>query len=170
MDALDKRTKTSPINGKKGGVKTDQGKTVSSQNSFKHGILATFSTSYDDVTFEEAYNKFAEEFGADSPSRQILITQLAILHIRLKRCTRFESEFMRELLNPPKYEEKLVRKGVGPDTSFFSDKFETVLVSKGEAMTIHPDKLAGLENVYTKYETQFLSRFCHIVDFLTRGV
>ncbi|MDZ4676320.1 MAG: hypothetical protein SGI74_02330 [Oligoflexia bacterium] len=176
MDALDKRSETSPINGKNGGVKTAKGKAISCQNSTKHGIFEKYSTSMDDITYEQAYNLFADEFGDDTPSRSALIGQLAILHIRLCRCIRFESEFLKEKLNPPKFEQRLVKKGVksefGFDQTMFEstpDVYETIMIDQGEPMTLNPDALLALENVYTKYESQFLSRFCHIVEFLTRN-
>ncbi len=174
MDALDKRSQTSPINGKSGGVKTSEGKAVSSQNSIKHGILARYSTSLDDITFEEAYDLFANEFGDTTPSRSALISQLAILYIRLRRCSRFESEYIKEQLNPPKFEQRLVKKGE-PGMSFdllqsTPDVYETIMTDPGEPMTLNPGTLSDLDNVYSKYEAQFLSRFCHIIEFLTRNI
>ncbi len=175
MDAIDKRSKTSPINGKLGGVRTNEGKAISSQNSNKHGIFAKYATSMDDITYEEAYNLFADEFGDTTPTRSALISQLAIYHIRLRRCLRFESEFLKEKLNPPKFEQRLVKKGTKGqleiDHSMFEsapDIFETIMTNPGEPMTLNPDTLSALDNVYTKYETQFLSRFCNIIEFLTR--
>lgn len=176
MDALDKRSETSPINGKNVGVRTANGKVISIQNSIKHGIFAKYSTSLDDLSYEETYNLFADEFGDDTPSRSALIGQLAVLHIRLRRCIRFESEYLKEKLNPPKFEQRLVKAGAKSnfefDHSMFEstpDVFESVMIDPGDPMTLNPCALLALDNVYTKYESQFLSRFCHIVDFLTRN-
>ncbi len=168
MESTDKRSLTSPANGKKGGVKTVEGKAIASQNAIKHGILAKCTTSFDDVFFEDVYRSFAEEFGDETPTRKTLISQLSLLHIRLRRCARFEAEFMRAKLNPPKYERKLISKGVELD-NMFADKWETTLVSPGEPMTLDPAELSDLENMYTKYETHFLSQFCRIVEYLTRS-
>ncbi len=171
MEKSDKRAITSPLNGANGGVKTEEGKEISSRNSYKHGILANYSTDFDEISFEDAYDIFATEFGDDTPSRKVLISQLAILHIRLRRCARFESEFIREKLNPPKFEKRLVKKGNAFDFPDFlaPDEFEYVQVSKGDPMTLSPQTLSDLENVYTKYESQFLSRFCHVLEILTRS-
>jgi len=168
MDALDKRKTTSPMNGKNGGVKTDEGKAISSQNALKHGIFSRFNTSFDDITFEDAYAAFAEEFGDQTTSRKVLISHLAALQIRLRRCARFETDYIRELLHPPKYEKKLIRKGLEFDTTMF-DEYETVLVDPGERMTLPPECLSRLENLYSKYETQFMTQFCRIVEILTRS-
>lgn len=171
MEKSDKRAITSPLNGAKGGVKTEEGKEISSKNSFKHGILAKYCTSLDDLSFEELYNIFALEYGDETPTRKELITQLAIQVIRLRRCLRFESELIREKLNPPKYERRLVKKGNDFDTAslFSPDEYEEVLVSPGEPMTLAPNKISELDIIYTKYEAQFLSRFCHLIDILTRS-
>lgn len=174
MDAIDRRSETSPINGKNGGVRTPEGKRISSQNAIKHGIFARYSTSLDDVTFEEAYELFASEFGDSTPSRSALISQLAILHIRLRRCARFESEYLKEKLNPPKFEQRLVKKGAHGldfDLPFGStpDVYERVMIDPGEPMTLNPATLDQLDNIHSKYETQFLNRFCHILEFLTRS-
>lgn len=171
MEKSDKRAITSPLNGAKGGVKTEEGKEISSRNSYKHGILANYNTDLDEMTFEDAYDMFAKEFGDGTPSRKVLISQLAVLHIRLNRCARFETEYIREKLNPPKFERRLVKKGNELNISdiFTPDVYEDVLVSPGEPMTLSPQVLSDLDNVYTKYESQFLSRFCHIIDLLTRS-
>jgi hypothetical protein len=168
MDSLDKRSITSKENGKKGGVKTVEGKAISSQNAVKHGIFAKYAVELDDTTFAEAYDYYAEEFGDDTPSRAMLISQLAILHIRLRRCVRFEKEYLTAKLNPPKYEQKLVREGMNLDFAPISDEYEEVMVDPGKPMKLELSELAGLENVYVKYEGQFLNRFCSIVDFLLR--
>lgn len=175
MDTTDNRKNSSPLNGHKGGVKTPEGKAISSQNSTKHGIFARYSTSFDEVTFQDIYDHYATEFGDDSPSRAMLIRQLTVLDIRLRRCARFESEFIKEKLNPPKSERRLVKKGEPPlklDDAFFGtpDVYETVLVDKGEPMTMHPDALTGLENLYNNYEKSFLGRYCQIIEILTRTV
>lgn len=175
MSEKDKRSITSPVNGQKGGVRTREGKAISSQNSIKHGILTKYTNSLDDISFEDAYEKFAAEFGDDTPSRAALITQVAILFIRLRRCARFEQEFIRSKLNPPKYEKRLVKKGsTGLELDDFSihrtpDVYESVLVDEGEPMTLPENSLEPLENIYTKYETHFLNRFCSLIELLTRG-
>lgn len=168
MESKDKRSITSPINGFNGGVKTPEGKAISSQNAKKHGIFANYQTAFDDMSFDEAYALLALEYGDDTLTRQFLISQLAILFIRLRRCARFENEFLREQLNPPRYEEKVIKAAITIDNDFES-VVERVLVNKGEPATIDVSSLDKLDNVYVKYEQHFLSRFCQIVQMLTRS-
>lgn len=147
MDSTDKRKFTSPKNGILGGVRTDEGKATSSKNSLKHGIFSQTNAAIDDISYDEVYAQFADEFGDETPSRQVLISQAAILCLRLRRCGRFEFEFIRSRLNPL--------------CSEFDDS--------RSPMTIQLKSLSELENVYTKYEPQFLSRFCAIISILSRS-
>lgn len=158
MNSRDKRAISSPINGIKGGVKSDEGKAISSQNATKHGILSKYSTSFDDISFDVAYELFANEFGDDTPSRKTLITHAAVLFIRLRRSYRFESEFVKHQLNPPIYTDKF---------EIGELKFEE-LTHEGDPMTLKPGSLTDLDNLYTKYEPQFVNKFVAIVDLLTR--
>lgn len=170
MDSLDKRKVTSPINGQSGGVKTTEGKAISSQNSTKHGILSKYGTQLDDLSFDEVYKNLAEEFGDTTPSRQALISQLAVLLIRLRRCARFENEFIREKMNPPKVERTLVKRGeLTRLNDGFEDEYKSTVVDPGEPMTLSPLTLGDLDNIYSKYEGLFLRQFCNIVKILTQG-
>ena len=169
MQPKDKRAHTSPLNGVKGGVKTDEGKEISSLNSHKHGIFSVSTSKLDDCSFDDVYEKFAAEYGESTPTRSALICQLTLLWIRLRRCVRFETEFIREKLDPPVYEQKLVKKGLDLDFPFGGNEYETVLTYKGSPITLSPEALAGLENLYFKYEGTFLRRFCQIINILTQS-
>lgn len=162
----DKRSITSPINGQHGGVKTIEGKDISKKNSISHGIFARYSTGYDFMSFEEVYDMFAEEFGDKTPSRKTLIFQLSLLLIRLHRCARFEAEYFNQQLDPPKYETTLVKKGNVELSSF--DEYESKLIS-GTLMTLEEKSLNTLKHVYHNYESQFLTRFCKLVEILTNS-
>lgn len=174
MSNKDKRSFTSALNGQKGGVRTPEGKAISSQNATKHGILSNYANALDDISYESAYEMFAEEFGDNTPSRSALISQVAVLFIRLRRCTRFENEYIQAKLNPPKYESRLVKEGTKPLLEEFNihgtpNIYETIVIDAGKPMTVPLDFLEKLDNIYTKYETHFLNRFCTLIDMLTRS-
>lgn len=154
----------------KGGVRTTEGKAISRQNAVKHGIFIRYATALDDFGYEEVYSRFAEEFDDTSPSRAALISYLSVLFIRIRRCFRFESEYLKEHLNPPVHEQRLVRTGIYAfEMDDLDEQYESVLVEAGEPMTLHPNSLSELDNLYTKYEAQFISRFCQIIDILSRS-
>ncbi len=163
MHTTEKQKAASQQNGSTGGVKTPEGKEVSRMNALKHGILSKLSTAYDLVSFESAYEDFAAEFGATTLSRQMLLEQLAITYVRLLRCARFESDKIRETLNPPKFKVK----HVGLDLSIFDD--ETVLVAKNDQAPLSASVMTELEPLYLRYEPQLVKRMLRLLDRLERG-
>jgi hypothetical protein len=96
VETSEKKKHANKTNAKRGGVKTPQGKAISCRNSLKHGILAHGSVEGDILTIEEAYKQFSKEFSPRSPSREILVQQLALTVVRLGRCSRFETEILHE--------------------------------------------------------------------------
>ena len=156
MEVTEKKIKANKLNGMKGGVKTPEGKNISRLNALKHGIMAKFTPEYYDLEYEQVFEMFKDQFGADTASRTVLIEQLSITYMRLRRCARFDSETIREALNPPKYE-KILR----------DVKFER-LVEVGEPATLGIDSFNSLETVLTKYEPSLLSRLIKLIEILSQ--
>jgi hypothetical protein len=63
-----RRRRASRENAKKGGVKTEKGKAISSQNSLKHGVLSNKMKlkGYDSVDHQALYETFVQEFDAET--------------------------------------------------------------------------------------------------------
>lgn len=146
---IDRRSISSPVNGQRGGVKTEEGKAISSMNSLKHGILSNYATNLDDQTFDEVYAAYASEFDDNTPSRQTLIAKLAILHIRMRRATRFESEFIRD------------RMGL--------KDFSLPFTQSTDPMSLDLCHINSLDNIYTKYEPVFLAQYLKIIEVLNKS-
>jgi hypothetical protein len=143
-------------NGALGGIKTKEGKDISRQNAIQHGILAYCATGYDLVDIKDIYSDFVDEFGARSPSRQILIQQLSLTVLRLARCARAETEILREALDP--------RVTTMRDPLHF-DVFssETIVVAAGDPATITSDYLERIGLIYERYEPKLFSRFLKLL-------
>ncbi len=94
-----KKRKASQENGKKGGVKTNAGKAVSSQNAIKHGVLSNSLSEYDKLSSIALYKKLAIEFEVKTTYQRMLLEQLVLCYIKLARCSRFESEIMNEAVS-----------------------------------------------------------------------
>lgn len=156
MEVTEKKILANRENGKKGGVKTSEGKDITRFNSLKHGIMAKFSTKYDDLSFEQVFEMFKQEINPETAIETILLEQLTVTYIRLRRCARFDSEIIREALNPPKYEDLL------EDVSFKK------LVADGEPALIELVNFSKLELVITKYEPILFNRLMKILDRLAR--
>jgi hypothetical protein len=159
MSASEKQMSANKLNAVLGGVKTPEGKETSRMNAIKHGVLSRLQTDYDLLSIEEAYESFAEEFSATTFSRQILIQQIAITYVRLLRCTRFESEKIREALNPPEYNNEAAF-----DFGFLD---QTVLVAENDKARLEASVMADLEPLYLRYEPQLFKRMLRLLDRLS---
>lgn len=159
METTEKQKQANRENGALGGVKTQNGKDISRKNAIKHGVLAHCSTKYDLIDLEDVYSELAGEFGDTSPSRCFLIQQLALTILRLARCSRAETEIIREALNP-----KIVK----VRNPMILDFSRVEVISEGEPTTIPYDKLEQLELIYGRYEAVLLRRALKLIDALKR--
>lgn len=167
MESTEKQKVACRQNGTLGGVKTLEGKQISRMNALKHGIMAKLKTKFDDIEYLEIFEMFSDEFGADSPSRAILIEQLSWTYLRLRRCIRFDSEAIREALNPPRYETVIIEKAF--DLGLLNeDKTETRLVDLGEPATLNVSTLDRLDGLYSRYEPVLTSKLIKLIEILSQ--
>ncbi len=159
MEKTEKQKQASRENGKAGGVKTTDGKAISKMNALKHGILAYTATDYDPVSGVEIFEQLSEEFGTGTPSRHLLVEQLALTVLRLARCVRAETEILREGLNPRIVETK----------SFDWPMSEEIVHSEGELATLSTEFLERLALLYERYEPRLVSRMLRLLDALKAG-
>lgn len=159
MNTTLKKKQASRENGKLGGVKTDAGKSVSKMNATKHGILSR--TDFDTVSGLKIYEQLAEEFGVKTPSRKILVQQLALTMLRLTRCARMENEIIREALDPPIIEEVL-NEGV-------SNTSEMVTNHEGTPATISAIYFERIAKLSERYESRLVGRMLRLIDALKTG-
>jgi hypothetical protein len=141
-----RRRKSSIENGKKGGVKTEQGKVISSRNALKHGILANALSGYDKINYKMIYELLSNEFKVTKFSHEMILEQLVICYIKLGRCLRCENDLIREgtqaLKMPPI--------GVDYDDQAFIDE----------------EFYKRMELVLTKYEPQLVKRLQSLIKQL----
>lgn len=156
MNEESKRTIASRNNGKKGGVKTEEGKMVSSRNSFKHGILSNSTTDYDLLKSNQLYIDLVVEFKASTVVSLMLVEQLVICYVKLGRCNRFEQELLNETIKT-KYEKSPL------DTMFFG-----VTVPENERALISADWFQKMDLVLTRYEPQLVKRMITIINELQK--
>lgn len=156
MEMESKRSIASRENGKLGGVKTDEGKLISSRNSLKHGILSEADCSYDLIKVDPLYLKLLDEFKVKSESRRMLVEQLAICYLKLARCNRFERELLEEACN----------------TVYEEDPVETLLsgmsISNDKKATISNEWFLKMDLVLTRYEPQLVKRMINIINELKK--
>lgn len=141
-----RRRKASKENGKKGGVKTKEGKAISSQNALKHGILARALSDYDKVNYKTIYELLSKEYKVTKFAHEMILEQLVICYIKLGRCLRFENDLIREAMGTL----RLPPPGVEYDDQAFVDE----------------EMFKRMELVLTKYEPQLVRRLQALVKQL----
>lgn len=87
-------------NGKKGGVKTPEGKEVSKYNAQKHCVLRETVTEYEQIDFESVFNDLADMFNPQNRLEEMMIERIAVIYIKLARLSKVEGEQMRQHIDP----------------------------------------------------------------------
>jgi hypothetical protein len=144
---------------KTSGPQTAEGIAISSRNSTKHGILAGCVTKFDTLNIETVFNQLAEEFGVETPSRRILVEQLALTYLRLARCVRAETELINEALDPA-----IVKRH-----SILDPEDEVEIIHAGTPPLISHQDFAKFQLIYERYEPKLVNRFLRIMSELKRS-
>lgn len=154
-----RRRRASRENGKKGGVKTEKGKAISSQNALKHGVLSNKVKlkGYDSVDHQTLYDAFVEEFNAKTVHQKMLVEQLVLCCIKLARCSRFEAEIMKEALSAQ------------DNPSYIGDLFPEKITPKEAKALIDESVFKKMELVLTKYEPQLINRMIGLINVLKKN-
>jgi len=87
-------------NGKKGGVKTQEGKMKSRLNARKHGIFANALTRDDEGQVAAIHGKLVAELNPGTVVEKILVDKMAVTVLRLERCARMEAVWLEQAPTP----------------------------------------------------------------------
>jgi len=87
-------------NGKKGGVKTEEGKMKSRLNAGKHGIFADALTREDEGQVAAIHGKLLAELNPGTALEEILVDKMAVTVLRLERCARMEAVWLEQAPTP----------------------------------------------------------------------
>lgn len=150
-----KKKKTSQENGKKGGVKTEEGKAVSSQNAIKHGVLSNSLSEYDKLSSIALYKRLAVEFEVETTSQRMLLEQLVLCYIKLARYSRFESEIMNEAVST-----------IDNPNHLKLDWGDEKVTPEDAKALIDEQTFKRMELVLTRYEPQLINRLMGLIRVL----
>ncbi len=105
MSPSRKQKEANRKNGRKGGVKTPQGKEISKHNATRHGLLSremviksgVFSESQEE--FDALHENIRAAFNAEGGAEEYLIEKMAVSYWRQRRLHRFENAVIRQQLD-----------------------------------------------------------------------
>jgi hypothetical protein len=92
VNPTQKQMEASRLNGANGGVRTVEGKAVSSMNARKHGIFAAALTEYDKEELHGVHDEFLTSMQPEGVVEKVLVEKLAHTCLRLQRCAAAEAE------------------------------------------------------------------------------
>lgn len=144
----DKQITANQNNALKGGVKTPQGKSVSSRNAIKHGLF-TVRLSEDE---QDMYSVLSENLKSDlSPKtilEEILLERICSHIIQLNRISNATNEFIMTCMNP----------GVFIDELEFLSKGFTKIIEEPYKPDLDNHAIEILSNLYHRYEVSTENR------------
>lgn len=130
-----------------GGVKTDEGKSVSRFNAMRHGILTKFLTEEETTHALEIQNMLIDEFQPQSTIEYILIERIAMSYIRLERVGKAEKEQWMKINNP--HQVKIIP--AIDLTPIYGETQE--IINEGYTPKVNNEHMELLERTYLRYET-----------------
>lgn len=148
-EASEKQINANRENGKLGGVKTTEGKSISRFNAIKHGILKETVSEYENINHEALYASLREDFPPKNILEEIVLERIAVAYIKLLRATKAEAEFMKSVLNPT------IEFGIKP-----------LYEKLGYEPTVKSGQVELLASMYSRYETSAENRFYKSIEKL----
>lgn len=157
----DKQIIANKENGKLGGVKTDDGKSVSKYNALKHGILKQTVSEYERPFYEELVERLNDQFNPVGVLEKMLVDRIGIYYLKLFRAAKAENEYMQAELNPRKVEIQDPMDGLLP-------KAQIVVLNEGYTPKLTLGAVEKLSNTYLRYEIAIENRMYKALHELQR--
>jgi len=154
-----KQTEANRENGKKGGVKTDEGKAVSKYNALRHGILKEVVSDYERDFYEDITERLEDQFHPVGVLEKMLVDRIGVYYLKLYRVAKAENEYMKSVLNPHKSH---IRELMGFETT------ETVVENEGYTPIVSMFAVEKLSDTYLRYETTIENRLYKALHELQR--
>ncbi len=156
----EKQLKANQENGKKGGVKTDEGKEVSKYNALKHGILKANVSEYEAEFSNDVMDRLNSQFQPVGVLEKMLVDRIGYFYIRLFRVAKSENEYMQSILNP----RKVTVKDIIPQIEFT----ETIVENEGYTPILKDASVEKLTSTYLRYEIALENRMYKAIHELQR--
>lgn len=143
-------------NGKRGGVKTANGKAAVRFNARTHSILATLLTKYEEKELEGYLQQLYDFYDPQTYMECVLVERIAAYYLRLHRVGKAEGEFMQMKLDP-----HVTR-------PFLADLELDTVVKEGYKPTIMPEDVEHLARTYLRYKVTLENRLYKAMHELER--
>ncbi len=143
-----KQLEANKLNSKKGGVKTESGKKISSSNSLKHGVLSHRVFPDESDQYQEVLSLLVDEVKPSSVLESVLLERVTTHILQLQRVSIARNEFLIGAENPR------VEKDAFSDLLIGSIQ----VVEEGYEPLIKPETIDMLLSLYHRYEVSVENR------------
>lgn len=125
----DKQIEANRKNSKRGGVKTEKGKSVSRYNAVKHGILNGFMSKQESDLADKMYSQLVKEYNATTTIERMIIERMTCWYVRLHRVMSADNVFLVDIFvkQNPNESEPIKLKVPGLFPSHFEELCKTLL-------------------------------------------
>ena len=154
----DKQLEANRQNAKLGGVKTPEGKAISSLNAVKHSILTNILTEDEAKDAAVVQARLTKEYDPQSLIEEVLIERITVWYVRLQRAVKAESEQIKQIQDPRVTEE----------VHLLPLLTETKIIREGYKPKIVESQVEGLSKTYLRYETTIERNFYKALHELQR--
>lgn len=126
-----------------GGVKSQRGKSISSKNAFKHGVLSQQVLDQENSDYQALLDHLNSDYQPSTVVEQVLKERVALNIIQLQRLNRATNEFWRCCVEPEvRADDTLFNFGLGE------------IIDEGYKPTIAHEKVERMLVVYHRYQTR----------------
>ncbi len=151
-----KQIEASRRSGRKGGVKTPEGKAVSRLNARKHGIFASALTQYDQKDIQNIHAELVASIRPVGPVEEMLVEKLAHTYLRLQRCARAEAEYHIRTWESPS------------DDDFALGRWARKVKHGMHASHFHSGRFAEAVKLFPRYDTTLTNQFVKLLHEIER--
>jgi hypothetical protein len=160
-DTTQKQVDANRENAKKGGVKTDEGKSVSKYNAIKHGILKEVVSDYEQDYYEDITQRLNDQFNPVGVLEKMLVDRIGVYYLKLYRVAKAENEYMQSVLDP-----RIVK--VVDTLDMGLNYTKTIVENEGYTPKIKDDDVEKLSETYLRYEIAIENRLYKALHELQR--
>ncbi len=159
-DTSQKQVEANRENGKRGGVKTPEGKAVSKYNALKHGILKEVVSEYEQSFYDDIVERLEDQFKPIGVLEKILVDRIGVYYIKLYRVAKAENEYMQATLNP-----RIVNT-IDPMDGLMGVRYE--VKNEGYVPKVSSSDVDKLSDIYMRYEVAIENRLYRALHELQR--
>ena len=161
VDEPSKQVIANRMNGLKGGVKTIEGKSISSLNAKVHGIFSLRIFPEEKAEFLLIHKSLTDEFSPQNLVEKVLIERLAFHVVQMQRVSFFTNEYLLHCRNP----KQVVETNEFDVSSILG--FRTEVIEEGYMPQVKDAEIERLLSLYHRYETAVENRFYKVLNQLS---